>query len=298
MTQREKILAGAVAGTVVLWGAMRGLDKYRAAVDANESKASKAATALDDAEFAVDRGERAKQRLIDWSKRALPTDRDVAKSLYQDWVRTQLSSSGLTVEQLSDKSFQRRETHYGELSLEARATGTLEQLTDFLFKFYSAPHLHRISAATITPAENGSKLTAVLSIDALILRDSTRTKELATGEGPKLAHTVDEFKTSLNGRNMFAPQTPGADPNAALAGAKFATAVSDGDGGYHMWILTENPAKTRKFKVGDKLEFGTFTGKLVEVDTRHAVIETASGLMEVFAGQKLAEAKPVDKSKT
>jgi hypothetical protein len=298
MTQREKILAGAVAGTAVLWGAMRGLERYRDAVAANESLASKAATALDDAEFAVQRGERAKRRLIDWSKRSLPTDRDVAKSLYQDWVRTQLTSAGLTVEQLADKSYARRETHYGELSLEARATGTLDQFTDFLFKFYSGPHLHRISAATITPSENGAKLTAILGIDALILADSTRTKELATGEGPKLPHTVDEFKSSLTSRNLFAPHTPGADPNAALAGARFSTAVSDGNGGFHMWVFTENPAKTHKFKVGDKLEFGSFSGKLVEVDMQHAVIETANGLMEVRANQKLAEAKPVEKAKT
>lgn len=295
MTRREKYLAGAVIGAAALWAGLRGLDSYRTAVDASERLQTQAHEKLDDAEFAVMRGERAKRRLIEWAKRSLPTDRDVAKSLYQDWVRTQLTSAGLTVEQVTDKPITRRETHFGELSVEARASGTLDQMADFLYKFYTAPHLHRISTATITPSENGSKLSAVLGIDALILSDSTRKAELATGEEQKLPHSLEEFKASLTSRNIFAPHTPGAGPDAGQAGgAKFTAAVSDGEGGFHMWVSTENPAKTRKFKKGDKLEFGTFTGTLLEIDLGHAVIETDKGKVEVRVNHTLAEATPVE----
>jgi hypothetical protein len=299
MTHREKILAGAVAATGVLWGAMKGVDRYRTAVTANESLAYKAEESLGDAEFAVERGERAKRRLIDWSKRSLPTDRDVAESLYQDWVRAQLAAAGLTVEALADKSLNRRTPHYGELSLEARAAGTLDQLTDFLYKFYAGPHLHRISAATITPAENGAKLTAVLGIDALILPESPRKSELASGEEQKLPKTVDEFKTALTSRNIFAPHTPAANDAGALAnGAWVSSIMSDGNGGWHLWIKSGEPPKTRKFKQGDKLEYGTFTGTLVELDNRRAVIETANGRVEVRLGQNLGQATPVEDAST
>jgi hypothetical protein len=298
MTRREKLLAGAVAATGVLWGAMQGLDRYRAAVDANESLAYKAGEALDDAEFAVARGERAKRRLIEWAKRSLPTDRDVAESLYQDWVRAQLVAAGLTVEALSDKTLSRRQPHFGELSLEARAAGTLEQLTDFLYKFYAAPHLHRLSAATITPSENGAKLTAVLGIDALILPDAPRSKELATADEQKLPQSLEEFKTSLASRNMFAPHTPADDGAGQANAARFSGVSSDGQGGWHMWVSTSQPAKTRRFKQGDKLEFGSFSGELVEIDERHAVIQTAKGRVEVRFGQTLGQATPVAESST
>ncbi len=229
MTRREKYLAGAVVGAAALWAGLSGLGKYRSAVDASVRLQSQAHQKLDDAEFAVMRGEKAKRQLIEWAKRSLPTDRDVAKSLYQDWVRTQLTSAGLTVEQVTDKPITRRETHFGELSVEARASGTLDQMADFLYKFYTAPHLHRISPATITPSENGSKLSAVLGIESLILSDSTRKAELATREEQKLPHSLEEFKASLTSRNVFAPHTPGAGPDAGQAGgAKFTAAVSDG----------------------------------------------------------------------
>jgi hypothetical protein len=292
MTHREKVLAGAVAGAVAIWVGMQGLGSYRSAVDAADRLQETAERELEDAEFAVERGERAKGRLIEWSKRSLPTDREVAKSLYQDWVRAQLTAAGLQVEALTDRAITRRERHFGELSLEARAAGTLDQLADFLYKFYAAPHLHRIASATLTPSENGAKVTALIGIDALILSDADRKTELASGPEQPLPRPLEEFKTSLTARNVFAPHTPGAGPDAGAAGgARFATAVSDGQGGYHMWVSTD--ANTRKFKPGDKIEYGKFSGTVLEVDLRHAVIETADGKMEVRAGKTLGEATPV-----
>jgi hypothetical protein len=299
MTQREKMLAGAVAAVGVLWGGMRGLDRYRTAVDRNEGIASKAKNDLDDAEFAVQRGMKAKQRLIEWGKRSLPTDRDVAESLYQDWIRKELAAAGLTIEQVTDKTLNRRAAHYGELSVEARANGTLEQFSNFLYKFYAAPHLHRLSAATLTPSENGAKLAIVLGIDALILAEGPRKAELSTEAEQKLPATQEEFKTHLVSRNVFAPHTPG-DPNAGQAGgAEASTIVSDGDGGYHLWVHTESPDKTHKFKVGDKVEFAGFKGTLVAIDGEQlvATFEKSDGKVEVRLGQKLSDGKKLEEPK-
>ena len=294
VTRREKNLAIAVAGAGVLWGLMRGVESYRTAVDANEYTAMRAANARDDAEFAVQRGERAKRRLIDWGKRSLPADPDLAKSLYQDWVRSQLAAAGLSELQVTDKTLTRRNAQFRELSIEAKAAGTVEQLVDFLYKFYTAPHLHRISAASITPSDNGAKLALVLTIDALALPDTTQIKELAKEGEQKLPRPVEEFKTSLAGRNVFKPQTPGAGDSGAAASAVVTAIMSDGAGGWHLWIHTDEPAKTHKYQKGDRVEFGKFNGKIVELDARHVVIETAEGKVQVMLGQNLGEAKKVE----
>jgi hypothetical protein len=296
VTQREKVLIGAVAATGVLWGAMRGFDRYRETVAANEGLAQRAADELDDAEFAVQRGEKAKRQLIEWSKRSLPTNADVAKSLYQDWIRSQLAAAGLTVEQVSDKTLNRANPNYGELSLEARASGTLEQLTDFLYKFYAAPHLHRISAATITPSENGAKLAVILGIDAISLSDSERTSELATGEEQSLPQSLDELRTSLASRNVFKPHQPGAVAEDSGANDAWVSAFTTyGDDGYLLWIKSGEPPKTRRFRVGSDIQYGKFSGKIVEIDFpgRRVIIETADGRVEVGLDQNLGQAKPL-----
>ncbi len=296
MTQREKVLVGAVAATGVIWGAMRGLENYRATVAANENLAQRAATELDDAEFAVMRGEKAKRQLIEWSKRSLPTNPDVAKSLYQDWIRAQLAAVGLAVEQVSDKTLNRTNPNFGELSLEARASGTLEQLTDFLYKFYSAPHLHRISAATITPSENGAKLAVILGIDAISLADSERTNELATDEEQTLPQSLDELRTSLASRNVFRPHQPGAVAEDTGANDAWVSAfTTHGDSGYLLWIKSGEPPKTRRFTVGSDIRYGKFSGKIVEIDFpgRRVIIETAEGRVEVGLDQNLGQARPL-----
>lgn len=295
MTRREKMLAGAVAGTALLWGAMRGVERYRTAVVRNEDTARIAANELDDAEFAIQRGEMAKRRLIAWGDRSLPTEPEVAKSLYQDWVRTTLAAAGLQELQVTDKTFNRRNVNYSEISLEAKGSGTMEQLVNFLYKFYAAPHLHRISAATVVPSENGAKLAIAFTIDALTLPDSKRTNELAKGPEQKLPQAEDAFSTSLASRNVFKPHMPGSDPNAGLAGGARFSGISNGDNGYILWITTENPAKTRRFRIGDKVEYGSFTGTLVELDRRRAVFDTANGRVEVLLDHTLGEAKPVEK---
>jgi hypothetical protein len=297
MTSREKLLAAGVAGTAVLYFGLGAFNKFNDAVTAANNQAITAVERLGDANAAVKMGEQAYTKLHDWADRSLPTDREVAKSLYQDWVRAQLRAAGLTVEQVADKTNYRNAAHYSELAVEARATGSLQQLTSFLYKFYTAPHLHRISTATITPTDNGAKLSAVLGIDALILPNASRKSELAKDGEQPLPQPLEAYSASLASRNVFAPHARGGrerrDDSAARM-AKFSGFNTDGAGGYHMWIQVENDSRTRKYKVGDKIEYGEFSGTLLEVDPRHAVIETARGKVEVRLGKTLGDATPVD----
>lgn len=299
MTLREKKLAAAVAAAGLLWAGMQGVDRYRAAVDRNEARQRQAVDALDDAEFAEARGERARRRLIEWGRRSLPTNREVAESLYQDWLRKELTASGLTVEQVADKSLDRRNPQFGELSVEARAAGTVAQFTEFLHKFYAAPHLHRIASATLLPADGGAKVTATLGIDALVLAECERTDKLSDAPPLDLPQSLEEFRTSLVGRNMFAAYTGQAKADGdAEASKAVVRQFFNGDGGWAFTVKIDEPLKVRHFHQGDKIEFGKFAGKVVEIEGQRAVIETASGRVEIRLGQNLGEATPVSEPST
>jgi hypothetical protein len=295
------MLAIGVAGAAVLFGAMRGFERYRKNVADNEQTATKAATALDDAKFAMQRGQKADQRLRDLDRRSLPTDPDVAESLYQDWLRKQLTEAGLQEVQVTDKTYNRRNANFSEITTEAKASGQVEQFTAFLYKFYASPHLHRISGATLTPSDNGAKLAIVLTVDALVLPEATRKSELSKAEPQKLPRPRMRSKraspaATCSSRTPRAPIPMRASP----ASAKLSGIISDGKGGFLLWVTTESPAKTRKFRIGDKLDYGSFKGKLVELDFRggRAVFETDNGNVEALLDHTLAEAKPVEKDKS
>jgi hypothetical protein len=296
MTSREKVLTGAVVAAGVLWFGTQGLTKYRDALDRNESLQAEAEQALADAQTAEYRGQKARKQLNQWIGQSLPRNRDVAESLYQDWLRSQLTVAGLNVTQLSNKSGSGRNPQFGEVAFELRATGTLEQLADFLYRFYSAPHLHRISSATIAAEDAGKKLNVTATASALILPDVKRIDKLANGEGAKLAKTKDEFRKGLIDRNLFVAYTPkangkGEGKDDAAAAAKFEWA----DYGAYGWRMgVKSGGDTKYYHQGDDIEIGKIKGKVVEIESRRAVIQTDNGRIEVRFGQSFADAVPLE----
>jgi len=299
MTHREKVLAGAVAAAGVLWFGTQGLSRYRDALERNEAQQIEAEQALSEAKAAVARGQNARRQLNRWVRQSLPTNREVAESLYQDWLREQLKGAGLEITQLSDRSANSRNAQFGEVALEYRGSGTLEQLADFLYRFYSAVHMHRISSATIVAADGGKKLDLTFTVDALILPDADRADKLAEGEPRKLADTLEALRGRLAARNLFVAYTPKADGSAAgakdeaAAGAKL-TALTYEDQGWRMWVRTESSGDLKYFHQGDEIEIGKLKGKVIELDKRRAVIDTDKGRLEIRIGQNFSEAAPVE----
>ena len=295
MNQREKTLSVAVAAAGLLYAGQGGWQKYQAALERNSNQQLAAVDRLTDAQTALARGQKARKLLNRARRQSLPTNRAVAESLYQDWLRKELTLAGLTVSQLSDRSLRARGGDFEDVSIEVNGEGTLAQIADFLYRFASTGHLHRISAATLVPATpgNGDKVTATFTIDALILKDCERTDALATDEKIDLAVPAEKLRARIVDRNLFAvyKPTPKADPNAVAAGS-IVSGMWYGERGWSFSVKTKDSPKLSSFHAGDDLEFGSFKGRVVDVDGRRVVVETAEGRREVRLGQNLGEAQP------
>jgi hypothetical protein len=301
MTRREKTLGLAVAAAGALWFGTQGVQRYKSALERSENLQFEAERQLDDANFAVERGQRARHQLHKWRRRSLPTNRDVAESLYQDWLRDQLTAAGLTVQELADKSSLNRRPEYTELAATINAEGTLAQLSGFLHAFYTAPHLHRISAATLTPAKERDKLTIALTVDALILPECDRTDTLADRPPQELPKSADDFRKSLEGRNLFVAYSPKTDgtgntsPDGDAADAKLSGMVY-GERGWRMSVLKQKSSEVSHYFEGDSIKIGRFEGKVIEIDGLHrrAVFETPAGRLELRLSQTFDKATPAD----
>ena len=293
MTSREKTLIGAVAAAGALWFGSQGLTRYRETVERNRNQQTEAEQALNEAHTAELRGKRARKQVNEWRDLSLPTNRDVAESLYQDWLRTQLTGAGMTVTQIADKSGSARNPQFGEVAIEVQADGALPQLVDFLHRFYSGPHLHRISSATITAADGGQKLSLTMTATALILPDAKRTDKLAEGDPRPIegVKSLDEIRQRLVDRNLFVAHTPksgevAADSNAAET--EFSSTVY-GENGWQSWVRHKTSGQVSRFNEGDAIDVGSLKGKVVEIENRRMVIETDKGRVELRAGQNFSQ---------
>lgn len=295
MTHREKTLTGAVAAAGLLWFGMGGLTRYRDAVSRNDAVKADAQQLLDDANMRVIEGQHARRQLRNWEAQSLPRRIDVAQSLYQDWLREQLTGAGLEVTQLVERSSTRGSQRFEELGFDVTATGTLAQLTDFLHRFYSAVHLHRVTTTTLTATDNGQKLSINLTIGALALPGANREDKLAEGEPRELASPLEEVRTRLVSRNLFAPPTPKAEkgPDGEAADTYFSWQDYTGSG-RRIGLRTKASGKMNYFYEGDRVEVGQFKGKVFEIEDRRVVFETDKGKMELRIGQPLSEAAVID----
>ncbi len=301
MSDREKILSAAVAAMVALWGLSQGWGKYQAALSKNLRQQQTIAQELSEARTATARGRRAQQKLRQWQRQSLPTDADIAKSLYQDWLQQQLTAAGLKVKELSTRSPRSGSASYQQFSFVVSATGTLEQFTNFLYEFYQAKHLHRISHTELLPSEDRKSLKTIsLTIDALSLAEGSRKDQLAKGSSEAIGQPLEKLRDSIVGRNLFATYEPPQEKNSTesadsdAAQAKF-SGFNYGEGGWQMTVRMEKSGKVYYFREGDKIKIGSFRGTLKKLDgdRRRAVISTSSGSVQFQLGQTLAEAQPL-----
>jgi len=300
MSHREKMLALAVGAMLLLVGGSKGYVEYAKKVERVRSDLAGAELELSTARAAVQRGLRARHRLTQWRKASLPANTDIAKSLYQDWLDQQFTLAGLQVTELRiSNTFTREESGYQQLTYTIDAQGSLDSLTKFLYQFYSAGHLHRISTASLKPTDDRKVLQIGLTINALVLPSCKRTDKLADEQGKPLEHSLDEYRDSIQSRNIFVAYKPAesqADPDQIAkqpdeAAKAFVTGMMDSGKGWRLVVRMEDSGKVLFFHKGDSIQLGQFAGTIDSLDGRRVVVQTSDKKRTFKLGQNFAQGK-------
>jgi hypothetical protein len=157
------------------------------------------------------------------------------------------------------------------------ARTTLDQLSRFLYEFYWAPYVHRITYLHINPLDNADLIDVQLRIEGLVLmppfnnapyplRDS-----LPIGYWSRLSSGLLETYTEpIDSRNLLQFSRGGADASdfARLTGIVYV------GGEPEFWIKNQLDDTTLRFKLNEQFRIGSFFGKIVEVIDRDVILET------------------------
>jgi len=299
MNSREKLLAIAVGTLAILWTGTRGVDRFHEARDKNYRTLANVKKELGLAREANERGRQAQSEIRKLARQSLPTDLDMAKSSYEDWLREQLIDSGLYVSELDDKSSGVGNQRFQEIIFQISAQGSLSQLADFLYHFYRAGHLHRISEANLSPNRDREALDILLTIDALSLDDCKRSDSLTDRPSELELPPLEEIRQAIVGRNIFtvyrstALEDPkGGKLNSLLAKARF-TGTTHGQDGWQMAVRMEDSGDLFFFREGDPIEIGRFAGQITQLNGRRAIVTLKNRKVLVRLGQYLSQAQPL-----
>jgi len=236
-------------------------------------------------ENALAQARKAGQQLAKWEAQSLPSDPEVARSLYQAWLLELVGFVELRNPNVDSGSPVSRKGLYQTISFSVRGRGTLEQLTTFLFEFYSADHLHQIRSLSITPLQKSDQLDLSISIEAAVLATATRRDRLSTERSDRLASEPLEDYYPIARRNLF-----GFGGNPDATDYTYLTAVVHVDDELEAWFTLRATDEVLKLREGQNLSIGQFRGTVREIEASDVVLESEGERWLLTIGENLAQA--------
>lgn len=283
---RRKLLLGGLA-TIALLQAGDWLLSF--AVDGplktRTAKTTRLQQQIEKQETQLARARKAGKQFEVWKKQSLPSDIEVARSLYRSWLLETVSASRLSNPFVDSGSAINRKGLYVSLSFSIRCRGSLQELTRFLFKFYQADHLHQIQSLGITPLGKTGRFDVSISIEALALQDSLNKDRLNPGISTRLASTSLSDYRSIVHRNVF-----GVGNGFDEADHAYLTAVTFSGGHAEAWITLRSEDRVLKLKIGQSFNIGPFSGTVVSVEDSDVVFEADGERWLLSLGENLSEA--------
>jgi hypothetical protein len=236
LSKRERMLAliagimlPVFLGLVSLVWFMNSLSRY-------DVQISELTSQVDHAQMLRKKELEAKRRRQRYLELSLASAPEQAKVQYREWLagvaQDVFGPNGYVLESINSNGMRfNQNVNVGEkLSVRLNVPAAdLGQLDSFLFRFYDAKILHRISALTATPiaAKSGpaeqmaptGKIGLLIQIEALALAEADKAKVIPDGSSGTLARDLAEYRARIEARNIFglpnnAPQiTSSAEPS-------------------------------------------------------------------------------------
>lgn len=164
-------------------------------------------------------GQGAAHTISEFEQRSLPSNPEIARSHYHDWLASELGKAGLIEQDVKAKQSQVEKDLYVLQTFDVSAKGTLPQTIDLLHAFYSVDWLHRIRTLTIKPIPDSKLLDVHLDVDALSLVQAPSATELVARPSKRLALPDRQaYHAVIGGRNLFGP--PNQPPRLTVSGSK------------------------------------------------------------------------------
>jgi len=181
MQQREKVLAAIFGGAIALW---LGLPWFESTFLAPLKELAGQEEQLDKEieKNTASRLELAKasRDLKGWRKQSLPPDPLIAQRLYEEWVSSLATMSGLEVSQVKLEQRVPEKDIYHRIPVTLQANGTLQELAMFIDRFESVDLIHRLSKCEVgSPANEGNpELKLLITAEGLSMNDAAKRSRL------------------------------------------------------------------------------------------------------------------------
>ncbi len=208
MNTREKILAGAVGLVVLGAGVFLLKDRIGSLYTTKINRIAALENEVKTMQTIIAQGRDASVRMAAYEERALPGDREQARSMYQQWLYAVADDEvGMRNVVIKPGNEATKKGVYTAHSFTLSSEGNLEQLTTFLYRFYYIDCLHRVRSMRIQPIKDSKNLRLIFSIEALAMETAPLRSEMRVVKGSRLKEAdLEAYTTAILTRNLFGPR--------------------------------------------------------------------------------------------
>lgn len=262
-------------------------------------------------EAGLERAREDARRLARWKTQSLPSDTEVARSLYQAWLLELVEHVKLGNPSVNSGEPLARQGLYHTISFSVRGRGTLQQWTEFLYLFYQTDLLHQIRSLNIIPLSDAAQLDVSVSIETMVLpgagpeakkgatADERQTavfedfRRRAGGESERLASmtlasyqppTLADYDPIVS-RNLFGV---GGSPDPTSHA--YLTSINSVDGEPEVWFTLRASGETKKLREGASFQIGQVNGTIVEIEGSDMIFESEGERWLLTLGDSLVDA--------
>jgi Tfp pilus assembly protein PilO len=303
MQPREKKLAAIVGVLLAVMVLYLGVGRIVSSFSERTSRLKALKAEIHEKTGKEARGQKAAEQLAEWESRSLPSNHELARTLYQNWL-VQLADKGKLKNVSVDAG--RGGSHRGiyyKLPFTVHARGSLEQAIRFMHEFYAANHLQQLREVSLQPIEKSSDLDMNFIIEALILPKSSNT-ELNPEPAVRLAYTgLADYTSPITKRNFFAEyveprppeppritQPPPPPPQFDPSKYAYLTAILEVEGATEAWFDVRTTGELLRLVEGQKLEIGKFKGTISRINLNDVEIESDGKFKQLALGKSLTQA--------
>ena len=250
MNARERFLAIATGGLVVVLGGYWMMGKFTTAVAERRDELERVETLRDQMDETRLAGEYSASELQTYIDRSMPGDVADSSRRYAAWLLQLAQDSRFGSVIVDPVSSVRGRELYDQLSFRVSGRAGMDGVIDFLHGFYADKRLHRIRQWSLRPSKQGD-LQAEMTVDVLAMsrRDDS---PLPQPDETSLAATLDQYRGDVLNRNLFQPpnsppQLDGSSTLSATTGSPqtLPLAFSDPDGHRLTYELVDAPEGER-----------------------------------------------------
>lgn len=206
MTQRERILASLVGAMLLVMFLIYLVNRLQGQFERRNDQVQQMEQDVARQQRILQQGSRAAKQLEEYAERSLPSDRALARSLYQEWLLERAVKSGFSGVNVSPVPGRPHGDVFYQHAFLVNGQGDLRELTQFLYQLQSVGFLHRVSRLTAKPVVKSKDLDLSITIDALSLNSAPADKKLDRPPSRTMTHgDMAHYVDTIVARNFFGP---------------------------------------------------------------------------------------------